>query len=617
MKHTSLPYTTAYHISHITAHCHAQYSSFHHSYVSATSSTATKSHTHTAGRCVGSGATGYGINRSTLLFHSLHGKHPHPQQQEPHPYDRRSMRNPLVIENNRWFDFVKPIAATTSLRITDKLKYIALELLTAGGSFLASTFAVSVLFNDVLPYVPYTYTLDPMKLNLLAVNVAFILTFVTYYKTSRMLGVYLNMTLPSADPTKSYHRIFGNRAWKFGAVIAGAVAMEIVLSEVTNSLGKTSKEDGFVIEMMMSADPLTLVTPVFIGPLNEELLFRAMLFARLLRSCGAFVAYSVSSLIFGLAHYSADSDKVLECALAGGVMAASYHLTGTLLVPFLTHAINNSILASLYFCISPNSSYELREKAMVKFWQLEKYFTASHSKSRVISRAMPASPLLDSKGNASDFCHRIVDTIVDALDQDNDGKVTASEVAYFLSLDDGILPLAEAAWIAINKNSKKETDQSHIDSITLTSVDLSKKQQSKQLLVQLYVEMLERSKDSSKLMKGVTEYDDVFTDQFALKYIRPPSKSAAPVTELSANNRQEILTNNYGKFSRYMNQFLRIAVDVTFNHQRQIDKEAFKECILAHTYGNVTGAEQALFHAVAVLSGARSHPFQQIIKSKG
>ncbi len=75
---------------------------------------------------------------------------------------------------------------------------------------------------------------------------------------------------------------------------------------------------------------------VIAAPLSEELLFRGLLFSRLMAKWGAARAMIVSSLAFGLLHLNP-----IGASVFGMVACVLYLRTRTLLAPMALHALNN------------------------------------------------------------------------------------------------------------------------------------------------------------------------------------------------------------------------------------------------------------------------------------
>jgi membrane protease YdiL (CAAX protease family) len=99
-----------------------------------------------------------------------------------------------------------------------------------------------------------------------------------------------------------------------------------------------------------------------LAPIGEEVLFRGYLFGSLRRlagdsRAGIVIAYSVSALVFALAHSLAASEGVIALLvpsfLIGLVFAWGFDRSGSLLPGIVAHALNNSIaFAALLTCIN-------------------------------------------------------------------------------------------------------------------------------------------------------------------------------------------------------------------------------------------------------------------------
>ena len=107
---------------------------------------------------------------------------------------------------------------------------------------------------------------------------------------------------------------------------------------------------------------LFFVGAAILAPIGEEVLFRGYLFGSLRRlagdsRAGIVIAYSVSALVFALAHSLAASEGVIALLvpsfLIGLVFAWGFDRSGSLLPGIVAHALNNSIaFAALLTCIN-------------------------------------------------------------------------------------------------------------------------------------------------------------------------------------------------------------------------------------------------------------------------
>jgi membrane protease YdiL (CAAX protease family) len=89
------------------------------------------------------------------------------------------------------------------------------------------------------------------------------------------------------------------------------------------------------------------ITAVLIAPLAEELLFRGLIYRLARRAWGAWPAAVVSSLIFGLIH--GEPWYLFGLVGLGLILATLYETTGSLLAPFIAHALHNAV--SLFLLI--------------------------------------------------------------------------------------------------------------------------------------------------------------------------------------------------------------------------------------------------------------------------
>jgi len=90
---------------------------------------------------------------------------------------------------------------------------------------------------------------------------------------------------------------------------------------------------------------LAAIVIVLLAPVTEEIVFRGILFQSLDRRLGFWFAATVSSVVFCAIHVEVIMSQPL--ALVGMfvlsmILAASFHLSGSLIVPILVHAVFNA-----------------------------------------------------------------------------------------------------------------------------------------------------------------------------------------------------------------------------------------------------------------------------------
>ncbi|NIK52073.1 CPBP family intramembrane glutamic endopeptidase [Xanthomonas arboricola] len=150
--------------------------------------------------------------------------------------------------------------------------------------------------------------------------------------------------------------------WGWTALIAvGVFLLSNLVSVAASALGiKPVPTNLPLMEEAIKQWPLALVVfAVAIAPAYEELLFRRVLFGRLLAAGRPWLGIALSSAIFALVHEVPGVSGNGPAAIAqlwlvyGGMGAAFawlYWRTGTLWAPIVAHGVNNATaLAALYF----------------------------------------------------------------------------------------------------------------------------------------------------------------------------------------------------------------------------------------------------------------------------
>ncbi|PPT91945.1 CPBP family intramembrane metalloprotease [Xanthomonas arboricola pv. arracaciae] len=150
--------------------------------------------------------------------------------------------------------------------------------------------------------------------------------------------------------------------WGWTALIAvGVFLLSNLVSVAASALGiKPVPTNLPLMEEAIKQWPLALVVfAVAIAPAYEELLFRRVLFGRLLAAGRPWLGIVLSSAIFALVHEVPGVSGNGPAAIAqlwlvyGGMGAAFawlYWRTGTLWAPIVAHGVNNATaLAALYF----------------------------------------------------------------------------------------------------------------------------------------------------------------------------------------------------------------------------------------------------------------------------
>ncbi len=130
----------------------------------------------------------------------------------------------------------------------------------------------------------------------------------------------------------------------FGAVVAGGFAILIIAGIDPFSM----------VRVHLPTTPLKLLifltTGAFIGPLAEEIFFRAILYG-FLRRWGIVPALVISNLMFVLMHPLAGSIPLPQI-VGGIVFTLAYEIKGELSAPVTIHILGNTALFSLSLLVS-------------------------------------------------------------------------------------------------------------------------------------------------------------------------------------------------------------------------------------------------------------------------
>ena len=109
--------------------------------------------------------------------------------------------------------------------------------------------------------------------------------------------------------------------------------------------------DQSIISITQEGFSLMAIGTVLLVPLTEEILHRTVVFGTLLPR-NKIVAYAVSTALFSLVHITGYANSVpmgtlalcfLQYVPAGLCLAASYHISGSVLAPVLIHTAVNAI----------------------------------------------------------------------------------------------------------------------------------------------------------------------------------------------------------------------------------------------------------------------------------
>jgi membrane protease YdiL (CAAX protease family) len=150
--------------------------------------------------------------------------------------------------------------------------------------------------------------------------------------------------------------------WIFLGLLFGIVAQAVSLGIGYLVQQAYPKEDvtgngAAIVEAFSGVSPLLVFLVIAIGaPIVEEIFYRGLVFTALANKFGLVAGGIVSSLLFGISHYSDSSINgifgILLTAALGGVLAFARFKSGGIFLPIMIHIGFNSVAASALLALS-------------------------------------------------------------------------------------------------------------------------------------------------------------------------------------------------------------------------------------------------------------------------
>ncbi len=178
------------------------------------------------------------------------------------------------------------------------------------------------------------------------------------------VGIFFAALLPLLAAGRPFTRLFGpTRAtalmWAFGigaGVLTSVVALSVNASLALLLEAEEPVEQQILQDALAGGVPLVLAVLIAVvaAPVTEEVIFRGVLFRALAGKLGLWLGAVLSSVVFALIHFEILFSQPIALAglfTVGMLLALAYHLTGSLLVPVLGHAVFNAVSVSLALII--------------------------------------------------------------------------------------------------------------------------------------------------------------------------------------------------------------------------------------------------------------------------
>lgn len=127
-----------------------------------------------------------------------------------------------------------------------------------------------------------------------------------------------------------------------------SLVLQTVLNPVIYSLtnGEVAKQNEQAIRDMTQANWIFILVPTIIGPILEEIVFRYAILGSLMKRMKTPYAVAISSILFGLAHFSLVN--LIVYVSIGVIFSVIYLRSKSLVAPIISHVLMNGFVLALY-----------------------------------------------------------------------------------------------------------------------------------------------------------------------------------------------------------------------------------------------------------------------------
>ncbi|MFW6009741.1 MAG: CPBP family intramembrane glutamic endopeptidase [Actinomycetota bacterium] len=190
------------------------------------------------------------------------------------------------------------------------------------------------------------------------------------------IGIFLAALLPLLAAGRPYTRLLGPTR---GTAVMWAVGLGVGVATSLAALGVNASlallleadepvEQQVLQDALAGGAPLVLAAliAVIVAPVTEEAIFRGVLFRALAGRLGTGVGMVLSAAVFALIHLEILFSQPIALSglfVVGVALAVAYHLTGSLVVPIVGHAVFNAVSLMLALLIDRLGLDELEQVA--------------------------------------------------------------------------------------------------------------------------------------------------------------------------------------------------------------------------------------------------------------
>jgi uncharacterized protein len=128
-----------------------------------------------------------------------------------------------------------------------------------------------------------------------------------------------------------------------------ALVLQTVLNPVIYLLtngGEAANDNELAIRDMTQANWIFILVPTIIGPILEEIVFRYAILGSLMKRMKTPYAVAISSILFGLAHFSL-VNLIVHVSI-GVIFSVIYLRSKSLAAPIIAHVLMNGFVLALY-----------------------------------------------------------------------------------------------------------------------------------------------------------------------------------------------------------------------------------------------------------------------------
>lgn len=136
----------------------------------------------------------------------------------------------------------------------------------------------------------------------------------------------------------------------------------LVTTNILNEFVDAEFKDVAAEELFLSVlqNPVGVIAVVFVGPICEEVVFRAGIMKPMLdRKINPWIPIAVSSVIFGLVHMNIP--QMVNAVCLGFVFAVIYYRTRSLIISTVAHIINNGATVYIMLNVANPDDYKLEQ----------------------------------------------------------------------------------------------------------------------------------------------------------------------------------------------------------------------------------------------------------------